>query len=126
MVDFSNLDFHIEQRQDGKYNLVIKTWFTDNKEVENLADDLIKGIENGNIIVKIRELMKWNNQLGGRMTLEDTEQVMYLVTGEYHNSKCPECAKNVSCVCTSKCNHIWYCPDHILNHSHRNTIHSEG
>ena len=70
----------------------------------------------------IEKLMIHNGSLGGRMTLDDTEQVMYILTGQYHNSKCPDCGKPVSCVCTSECNHIWYCPDHILDHSHRQII----
>lgn len=70
-----------------------------------------------------------HGELGGRyvleIDLEDAEEIMYLATKEYHNSKCPECGKPVSCVCTSKCNHIWYCPDHVLNHKHRKTLHSK-
>jgi hypothetical protein len=84
-----------------------------------LQPQILKAQEN---IEKIKKLMIWNNNLGGRMTLTDTEQLMYILTGEYHNSKCPQCQKTVSCVCTSKCNHIWYCPDHILDHTHRQTI----
>ena len=75
---------------------------------------------------KIKEYIFYNSQLGGRSTLELTtnqvEKIMFLATGEYHNSKCPVCGSNVSCVCTSECNHIWYCPDHILDHSHRQII----
>ena len=72
----------------------------------------------------IETKMKRNGMLGGRNTLEltddDKEQLMYMATNEYHNSKCPDCGKNVSCVCISSgCPHIWYCPDHILNHEHR-------
>ena len=77
------------------------------------------------ILDKINGLMIYNPKLGGRMTLEDTEQVMFLVTGEYHNSKCPICNESVSCVCTSKCNHIWYCPKHISNHNHRSSLDSK-
>lgn len=72
---------------------------------------------------KIKECMIHNPQLGGRYTLEidleDAEEIMYLATSLHHNSKCPVCKKNVSCVCTEKCNHIWYCSNCILNHEHR-------
>lgn len=92
---------------------------------------------------KIKECMISHDELGGRyvleIDLEDAEEIMYLATGDYHNSICPEirtitedgkeiqipCGKNVSCVCTANdisCNHIWYCPDHILKHNHRKTL----
>ena len=72
------------------------------------------------LLLDIRALMIHNPHLGGRTTL-DSEKVIYLLTGEYHNSKCPVCEESVSCVCTSKCKHIWYCHKHILNHTHRKT-----
>ena len=97
------------------------------------------------LVDKIKECMVYNSKLGGRCTfevdLEDAEEIMYLATGEHYNSQCPEirtiitvgskseekifCGKSVSCVCTSTCSHIWYCPDHVLNHEHRKTLHSE-
>lgn len=75
--------------------------------------------------------MKRNDNTGGRQTLEldvnAVEALMILATTEHHNSKCPECGNPVSCVCTTSdegCNHIWYCPDHILHHTHRQEIKS--
>ena len=75
---------------------------------------------------KIKECMIRNQKLGGRYTLEintdEAEQIMFLATNEHHNSQCAECGMPVSCVCTKSsdgCNHIWYCPDHVLNHKHR-------
>lgn len=78
-----------------------------------------------NLKEKIKECMIHNPKLGGRYTfeidIEEAEELMYLATGEYHNSKCTECSKKVSCVCT-QCNHIWYCPKHIRDHIHKNKI----
>lgn len=89
---------------------------------------------------KIQECMIHNPMLGGRYTFEidkeDGEEIMLLATKQHHNSICPEirtitengkeihipCGKHVSCVCTSECNHIWYCPDHVLNHAHKQAI----
>lgn len=74
----------------------------------------------------IKESIKHQSQLGGRSTLNiqvrDKEKIIYIITGEHQNSKCPECGNPVSCVCTSECNHIWYCPDHVLDHKHRQEI----
>lgn len=80
------------------------------------------------LIDEIKSCMIYNPKLGGRYTLEmdleNCEEIMYLATGKYHNSKCPEiriimtdskkeekifCGKPVSCVCISKCNNIWCC-----------------
>ena len=85
-----------------------------------------------NLLNKIKECMVQDNNNGGRCILDidkkDMEEIMYLATGQYHNSKCCFivlksdgtifCNKPVSCVCTSECNHIWYCPEHIGNHKH--------
>lgn len=77
---------------------------------------------------KIKKCMVQDNDDGGRTNLEinptDIEEMMYLATGQYHNRKCPvnNCSRLVSCVCTSKCNHIWYCPEHILHHDHRREL----
>ena len=75
------------------------------------------------LLNKIKECIIYHPELGGRSVLEididDAEEIIKLTIDEYHNSKCPECGNNVSCVCTSKCKHIWYCPKHVLNHKHR-------
>ena len=75
---------------------------------------------------KITDCMTSNMSLGGRCTLEikqkDAEEIMHLATNEYHNSLCPLCNRDVYCVCNEDCNHIWYCPGHILNHSHRQSL----
>jgi len=90
----------------------------------------IKGIsESVTLEDKIKECMIHNPNLGGRYTLdidlEDAEQIMFLATKQHHNSKCAECDKSVSCVCTSECTHIWYCSDHLLNHKHRQIMEND-